>query len=59
MLWKVRLVVFAKCCAFFGDFVFCLVDELFEYLFDSVISYGSGLLKCVVGADEGVGLVGS
>ena len=54
-----RLVVFAKRCAFFGDFVFCLVDELFEYLFDSVVSYGSDLLECVVGADEGVGLVGS
>ena len=52
------MVIFAKGCALFGDFVFCLVDELFKYLFDSVISFGSGLLKCVVGADEGVGLVG-
>ena len=51
--------MFAKGCALFGDFVFCLVDELFEYLFDLVISFVSGLLECAVGTDEGVGLVGS
>ena len=59
MLGEVRLVVSAEGCALFGDFVFCLVDELFEYLLDSIVSFGSGLLECVVGADEGVGLIGS
>ena len=58
MLEKVGLVVSAESCTLFGDFVFCLVDELFKCLFDSVVSFGSGLLECVVGADEGVGLVG-
>ena len=51
--------MFAKGCALFGDFVFCLGDELFKYLLDSVVSFGSGLLECVVGTDEGVGLIGS
>ena len=51
--------MFAKGCALFGDFVFCLVDELLDCLLNSVVYFGSGLLECVVGADEGVGLVGS
>ena len=51
--------MFAKGCALLGDFVFCLGDELFEYLLDSIVSFGSDLLECVVGADEGVGFIGS
>ena len=58
VLEKVGLVVSAKSCTLFGDFVFCLIDELFECFLDSVVSFGSGLLECVVGVDEGVGLVG-
>ena len=51
--------MFAKGCALFCDFVFCLVDELFEYLLDSIVSFGSDLLEYFVGAGENVGLAGS
>ena len=55
---EVGLVVSAKSCTSFGDFMFSLVDELFECFFDSVVSFGSDLLKYFVGAGEGVGLAG-
>ena len=58
MLEKVGLVVGAKSCTLFNDFMFCLVGELSECFFDSVVSFGSDLLEYFVGTGEGVGLVG-
>ena len=47
-------------CALFGDFLFCLVNELCKCVFDLVIlSCNSELLKFFVGAGEGVVLLGS
>ena len=59
MLEEEGLVGSAKSCTLFGDLVFCKVDELFECLLNTVVSFGSGLLECVVGVDEGVGVAGS
>ena len=59
VLEEVGLVMSAKSCTSFGDFMFCLVDELFECFFNSVVSFGSDLFELFVGAGEGMGFVGS
>ena len=48
----------AEGCTSYYDFMFYLVNELFECFFDSVVSFDSGLLNFFVGADEGMGVVG-